>query len=34
MEHMTLRYYEQVKDYLHPYLHDFINDYGDGDIIS
>ena len=21
---MTVRYYEQVKDYLHPHLHDFI----------
>ena len=31
---MTLRYYEQVKDYLHPHLHGFINDYRDEDIIS
>ena len=31
---MTLRYYEQVKDHLHPHLPDFINDYRDGDIIS
>ena len=34
MEHMTVRYYEQVKDYLHPHLNDFINYYRDGDIIS
>ena len=31
---MTVRYYEQVKDYLHPHLIDFINYYRDGDIIS
>ena len=31
---MTLRYYEQVKDYLHPHLHNCINYYGDEDIIS
>ena len=29
---MTVRYYEQVKDYLHPHLHDFINYYRDGKI--
>ena len=29
---MTVRYYEQVKDYLHPHLHDFINYYRDGNI--
>ena len=34
MGHMTLRYYEQVKDHLHPHLPDFINDYRDGDTIS
>ena len=31
---MNLRYNEQVKDYLHPHLHGFINDYRAGDIIS
>ena len=31
---MTLRYYEQVKEHLHPHLPGFINDYRDGDIIS
>ena len=34
MGHMTVRYYEQVKDYLHPYINDFINYYRDGNIIS
>ena len=34
MGHMNLRYYEQVKDYLHPHLHGFINGYRAGDIIS
>ena len=34
MGHMTVRYYEQVKDYLHLHLNDFINYYRDGDIIS
>ena len=34
MGYMTVRYYEQVKDYLHPHLIDFINYYRDGDIIS
>ena len=31
---MTVRYYEQVKDYLHPHINDFINYYRDGNIIS
>ena len=34
MGHMAVRYYEQVKDYLHPHLNDFINYHRDGDIIS
>ena len=34
MGHMNLRYNEQVRDYLHPHLHGFINDYRAGDIIS
>ena len=31
---MTVRYYEQVKDYLHPHIHQFINYYRYGDIID
>ena len=31
---MTERYYEQVKDYLHPHLNQFINHYRNGDIID
>ena len=34
MGHMAVRYYEQVKDYLHPQLNDFINYYRDGNTIS
>ena len=34
MGSMTLRYYEQVKDYLHPHIHQFINYYRYGDIID
>ena len=33
MAHTTVRYYEQVKDYLHPHLNKFIDHYKDGDII-
>ena len=29
---MTVRYYEQVKEYLHPHIHQFINYYRYGDI--
>ena len=31
---MTVRYYEQVKDYLHPDIHQFINYYRYGNIID
>ena len=31
---MTVRYYEQVKNYLNPDLNDFINYYRDGDIFN
>ena len=34
MGSMTLRYYEQVKDYLHPHIHQFINYYRYGDIFD
>ena len=34
MGSMTLRYYEQVKDYLHPHIHQFINYYRYGEIID
>ena len=32
MGSMTVRYYEQVKDYVHPHIHQFINYYMYGDI--
>ena len=28
----TARYYDQVKDYLHPYLHSFLNYYKQGNL--
>ena len=31
---ITVRYYKQVKDYLHPHLNQFINHYRNGDIID
>ena len=31
---MTVRYYEQVKNYLNPHLNDFINYYRDGNIFN
>ena len=31
---MSVRYYEQVKDYLHPHLNQFINHYRDEEIID
>ena len=31
---LTLRYYENVKDYLHPHLRQFIHHYRFGDIID
>ena len=31
---MNVRDYEQVKDYLHPHIHQFINYYRYGDIID
>ena len=34
MAFVTVRYYEQVKDYLHPHLNSFINHYMNGDIIE
>ena len=34
MGSMALRYYEQVKDYLHPHMHQFINYYRYGGIID
>ena len=34
MGSMTLRYYEQVKVYLHLHIHQFINYYKYGDIID
>ena len=34
MGSMTVRYYEQVKDYLHQHLKQFINYYSDGNIIN
>ena len=34
MGSMTVKYYEQVKDYLHPHIHQFINYYRYGDIID
>ena len=32
MGSMTVRYYEQVKDYVHPHIHQIINYYMYGDI--
>ena len=34
MGSMTARYYEQVKDYLHPHIHQCINYYRCGNIID
>ena len=34
MVSMTVTYYEQVRDYLHPHIHQFINYYRYGDIIN
>ena len=34
MGSLTARYYEQVKDYLHPHIHQFINYYRCGDVID
>ena len=34
MGSMTLRYHEQVKDYLHLHIHQFLNYYRYGDIID
>ena len=31
---MTVRYYEQVKDDLHPHIHQFINYFRYGDIMD
>ena len=31
---MTVGYYEQIKDYLHPHINQYINHYRDGDIID
>ena len=31
---MTLKYYEHVKDYLHPHIHQFINHHRNGNIID
>ena len=31
---MTVGYYEKIKDYLHPHINQYINHYGDGDIID
>ena len=30
----TAGYYDQVKDYLHPYLHSFVHYYKQGDLIN
>ena len=34
MDSMAVRYYEQVKNYLHPHLKQFINCYGDGNMTN
>ena len=34
MAYMTVGYYEQIKDYLHPHINQYINHYRDGDIID
>ena len=34
MGSMTVKYYEHVKDYLHPHIQQFINYYRYGDIID
>ena len=31
---MTVGYYEQIKEYLHPHINQYINHYRDGDIID
>ena len=34
MAYMTVGYYEQIKNYLHPHINQYINHYRDGDIID
>ena len=34
MAYMTVGYYEQIKDYLHPHKNQYSNHYRDGDIID
>ena len=34
MVYMTVDYYEQIKDYLHAYINQYINHYRDGSIID
>ena len=34
MAHMTVGYYEQIKDYLHPHINQYLNHYRSGNIID
>ena len=34
MSFLTVEYYEQIKDFLHPHINSFINDYRNGNIIE
>ena len=34
MSFLTVEYYEQIKDFLHPNINSFINDYTNGNIIE